>query len=323
MIPLEDITHARDVIANDALRTPLLKLNVPEAPAEIYLKLENLQPIGSFKIRGAANAIRQASAADRAHGVVTASAGNMAQGVAWVARSLGLSCTIVVPETAPQTKLDAIERLGGRYLKVPFEQWWKTIEDGRFPGLDGLFIHPVQDDRVIAGNGTIGLEIVDDLPAPDVVLTPWGGGGLSAGVASAIRARSANTKIYGVEPETAAPLGASFAAGSIQAVEYRPSFVDGAGGKTLLPKMWALGRTLLDGALSASLDEIAGAIRMLAERNRVIAEGAGACPVAVALSGRAGSGTIVCVVSGGNINACLPSRRPTPVRSLVRLRSSA
>ncbi len=303
MIPLEDITHARDVIANDALRTPLLKLNVPEAPAEIYLKLENLQPIGSFKIRGAANAIRQASAADRAHGVVTASAGNMAQGVAWVARSLGLSCTIVVPETAPQTKLDAIERLGGRYLKVPFEQWWKTIEDGRFPGLDGLFIHPVQDDRVIAGNGTIGLEIVDDLPAPDVVLTPWGGGGLSAGVASAIRARSANTKIYGVEPETAAPLGASFAAGSIQAVEYRPSFVDGAGGKTLLPKMWALGRTLLDGALSASLDEIAGAIRMLAERNRVIAEGAGACPVAVALSGRAGSGTIVCVVSGGNINA--------------------
>ncbi len=302
MVPLEEIRRAHEVIAGDAIRTPLIRLNTLDSPAEIYLKLENLQPIGSFKIRGATNAIRQASPDEIAPGVLTASAGNMAQGVAWAARSLGIPCTVIVPEHAPDTKLAAIERLGGKYIKVPFERWWKTIEDSSFPGVDGLFVHPVEDERVMAGNGTIGIEILEDLPDPDGVLIPWGGGGLSSGIASALRALAPRVKIYGVEPDTAAPLKASFAKGSIQSVDYQPSFVDGAGSKSLLPNMWPLGRELLDGSFTASLDQIASAIRLLAERNRVIAEGAGALAVAAALTGQAGSGKIVCVVSGGNID---------------------
>jgi threonine dehydratase len=302
MIPLEEIRRAREVIAADAIRTPLIRLNILDSPAEIYLKLENLQPIGSFKIRGATNAIRQASSDEIAPGVLTASAGNMAQGVAWAARSRGIPCTVIVPEHAPDTKLAAIERLGGKYIKVPFERWWKTIQDSSFPGVEGLFVHPVENERVMAGNGTIGIEILEDLPDPDVVLIPWGGGGLSTGIASALRALAPRVKIYGVEPNTAAPLKASFAKGSIQSVDYKPSFVDGAGSKSLLPNMWPLGRELLDGSFTASLDQIASAIRLMAERNRVIGEGAGALPVAAALTGQAGSGKIVCVVSGGNID---------------------
>lgn len=302
MIPLEEIERAREIISADALRTPLVRLHAHESPAEIYLKLENLQPIGSFKIRGATNAIRQASPDAVQKGVLTASAGNMAQGVAWGARALGVACTIIVPETAPQTKLAAIERLGGKFIKVPFERWWQTMEESSFPGLEGLFVHPVEDEKVMAGNGTIGLEIIEDLPNPDVVLIPWGGGGLSTGIASVLRRFAPGAKIYAVETETAAPLSASLLAGSIQTVDYQRSFVDGIGSKTLLPKMWPIARELLDGAFTASLDEIADAIRLLMERNRVVAEGAGACPVAVALSGKAGSGRIVCVVSGGNID---------------------
>ena len=302
MIPIEEIRRARKVISADSIRTPLVRLSVPDSPAEIYLKLENLQPIGSFKIRGASYAVRQASADEVSPGVITASAGNMAQGVAWVTRALGVSCTVIVPENAPETKLAAIERLDGKYIKVPFDRWWKTIEESYFPGVEGLFVHPVEDDRVMAGNGTIGLEILEDLPEPDVVLIPWGGGGLSTGIASVMRSLAPTVKVYGVEPETASPLKASFAKGSIQTVDFTRSFVDGAGGKTLLPKMWPLAQELLEGSLTATLDEIASAIRVLAERNRVIAEGAGALAVAAALSGRAGAGKIVCVVSGGNID---------------------
>ena len=226
MIPLDEIKRAREVIAQDALRTPLVRLNAPESPAEIYLKLENLQPIGSFKIRGASNAIRQAPPEEVAKGVWTASAGNMAQGVGWAARALGVPCTVVAPETAPRTKLDAIERLGGKTIKVPFERWWQTMEESSFPGLEGLFVHPVENEKVMAGNGTIGLEIVEDLPNPDVVLIPWGGGGLSTGIASVLRRLTPDTKIYAVEVETAAPVSASLAAGCIQAVDYERSFVE-------------------------------------------------------------------------------------------------
>ncbi len=302
MIPIEEIRRACDVISKDSIRTPLVRLNVADSPAEIFLKLENLQPIGSFKIRGASNAVRQASTDEVSRGVITASAGNMAQGVAWVARALGVSCTVIVPENAPETKLAAIERLDGQYIKVPFDRWWKTIQESSFPGVEGLFVHPVEDERVMAGNGTIGLELLDDLPDPDVILIPWGGGGLGTGIASALRSLAPTVKVYGVEPETASPLNASFAKGSIETVDFTPSFVDGAGGKTLLPKMWPLAQELLEGSLTASLGETASAIRVLAERNRVIAEGAGALAVAAALSGRAGTGKIVCVVSGGNID---------------------
>jgi len=284
------------------VRTPLVRLDAPESPAEIYLKLENLQPIGSFKIRGAANAIRQARPEELQAGVVTASAGNMAQGVAWAAREAGVPATIVVPEHAPATKLAAIDRLGGRVIKVPFEEWWQAIEQGRFEGADGLFLHPVQNDLVMAGNGTIGLELVDDLDEFDTVLIPWGGGGLTVGIASAVKALRPEVRIVPVEPETGAPLAASLAAGSPQGVDYRPSFVDGSGSRAILPRMWDAAQGLLDGSEVATLDETAGAVRLLAERARVVAEGAGALAAAVALSGRAGDGRIVCIVSGGNID---------------------
>jgi threonine dehydratase len=302
LIPFAEIRKARAVLEGVAVRTPLVRLDAPESDADIYLKLENLQPIGSFKIRGATNAIRSASPHEIAAGVVTASAGNMGQGVAWAAREAGVPCTVVVPDHAPQTKLAAIERLGGRTVKVPFEQWWEAIATSRAEGVEGLFVHPVESEAVMAGNGTIGLEILDDLPSPDAVLIPFGGGGLTVGIASAVKAFAPQTKIYPVEPETAAPLAASLAAGEPQEVEYRPSFVDGAGARTVLPKMWPLVREAVDGSLTVSLDETAAAVRMLAGRARVIAEGAGALGVAAALSGRAGSGKIVAVVSGGNID---------------------
>jgi len=285
------------------VRTPLVRLDAPETPSEIWLKLENLQPIGSFKLRGALNAIRRAAPEDLRAGVVTASAGNMAQGVAWAARELGLLCTVVVPDHAPQTKLAAIERLGGRVVKVPFERWWQAIEESCFEGAEGLFVHPVQDAGVMAGNGTIGLEILEDLPDPDAVLVPYGGGGLTSGIASALRQLRPETRIYAVEPETAAPLAASLAAGQPREIEYRPSFVDGAGGRSILPKMWPLVRGLVDGARTVSLDETAAAVRLLAERTRVVAEGAGALAVAAALAGRAEGRKLVCVVSGGNIDS--------------------
>ena len=280
-----------------------MRLQAPESQAEIWLKLECLQPIGSFKIRGAANAIRSQPAGALARGVLTTSAGNMAQGVAWAAREQGVPATIIAPDHAPQTKLDAIERLGGTVIKVPFDRWWQALEEGSYPGVEGLFVHPVMDDAVMAGNGTIGLELVEDLDEIDTVLVPWGGGGLTTGIASALRALSPRTRVLACEPETGAPLAASLAVGEPVEVDYTPSFVDGAGGKSLLPPMWDRARPLLAGAITLTLDETAAAVRLLAERTRVIAEGAGALSVAAAMSGRAGSGRIVCVVSGGNIDS--------------------
>ena len=302
-ISLDTIRAAQTRIKGVAIRTPLVRLNLDNAPADIYLKLENLQPIGSFKMRGASNAMAMVSADDLADGVYTASAGNMAQGVAWNARRLGISCHVVVPDHAPQTKLDAIKRLGGEIIKVSFNEWWQIIVTHHYAGLDGFFVHPFSDPAVMAGNGTIGLEIVEDLPDLDAIIIPYGGGGLSAGIASAIRALKPDTKIYACEVETAAPLAPSLATGELQEVEYTPSFVDGIGSESVLPDMWALVSQLLDGSLVMSLDEISAAIRLLLEHNRVLAEGAGASSVAAALSGKAGGGKVVCVVSGGNIDA--------------------
>ena len=301
MIELAEIEAARERIAGAAVRTPLLRLHV-EAPAEIYLKCENLQPVNSFKIRGATNAVMLAPAPEREKGLVTASAGNMAQGVAWTARELGVPATIAVPEHAPQAKLAAIERLGGRVLKLPYDDWWNAIVTSRVDGVEGLFVHPVQDPGVMAGNGTIGLEVLEDLPDPDAVVIPYGGGGLTAGIASAVKALRPDTKIFTAEPATAAALAAAFAAGQPTDVDYQPSFVDGSGSRRVLDTMWPLVSPLVDGALSIPVAEVAAAVRLLAERARVIAEGAGALALAGALSGRAGSGKVVCIVSGGNIN---------------------
>jgi threonine dehydratase len=300
---LDAIRAARARISGSALRTPLLRLNVDDAPAEIWLKLENLQPIGSFKLRGAGNAMGLLRREQLARGVYTASAGNMAQGVAWNARRLGVPCTVVVPDHAPQTKLAAIERLGATIVPLPFDDWWKVIVEHHHPGVEGVFIHPVSDSAVMAGNGTIGLEILEDLPDVTAVLVPYGGGGLSCGIASAIRATTPGVKVLGCEVETATPLTAALAAGQPTPVDYTASFVDGIGSRRVLEEMWPLVSQLLDGATVVSLAETAAAVKLMVERNRVVAEGAGATPVAAALAGKAGTGKIVCVVSGGNIDA--------------------
>ena len=301
-IALDAIQAARERLAGVALRTPLVRLNVDDAPAEIYLKLENLQPIGAFKLRGAGNAMLLADPATLVQGVWTASAGNMAQGVAWQARKLGLPCAVVVPDNAPEAKLAALTRLGARDLKAPFEEWFAILSTHHYPGMAGLFIHPVSDPAVMAGNGTIGLEILEDLPDVDAIVIPYGGGGLSSGIASAVRALKPGTRIYACEVETAAPLAPSLAAGAPQSVPRSASFVDGIGSSAVLAEMWPLVSRLLDGSLVMSVAEIAAAVRLLVERNHVVAEGAGATPVAAALAGKAGGGKVVCVVSGGNIN---------------------
>jgi threonine dehydratase len=302
VIELAAIEAARERIAGTAVRTPLVRLHVEDVPAEIYLKLESLQPINSFKIRGATNAIMLAPPGERAKGLVTASAGNMAQGVAWAARELGLPATIAVPEHAPQAKLTAIERLGGQVLKLPYDDWWQVIVNSRVDGVEGLFVHPVQDPGVMAGNGTIGLEILEDLPYPDAIVIPYGGGGLTSGIASAVKALRPATRIVTAEPQGGAALAAAFEAGHPVDVEYRPSFVDGSGSRRVLDSMWPLVSGLVDQALAIPVEDVAAAVRTLAERVRVIAEGAGALAPAAALSGRAGTGKVVCIVSGGNIN---------------------
>lgn len=302
MIELSEIEDARERIRGAAVRTPLVRLHAEGAPAEIYLKLETLQPINSFKVRGATNAIRMAAASERERGLVTASAGNMAQGVAWAARELGVPATIAVPEHAPEAKLAAIARLGGRVIKLPYDDWWNVIVTSRVDGIDGMFVHPVQDERVMAGNGTIGLEIIEDLPEPDAIVIPYGGGGLTVGIASAIRALRPQTKIYTAEPETGAALAAALKAGGPTDIDYRASFVDGAGSRRVLEPMWPLVAPLIDGAFAVPLADTAAAIRTIAERVRVIAEGAGALAAAAALAGRAGGGKVVCIVSGGNID---------------------
>lgn len=303
-VPLTAIEAAHRRISRVAQRTPLVKLEV-DAPSNIYLKLECLQPIGSFKIRGAANAMYSAEPSSLTRGVWTASAGNMAQGVAWCAREFGVPCTVVVPDHAPATKLRAIERLGGRVVKWPFADWWQLITrersaEGEF---EGLFVHPVSDANVIAGNGTIGLEILEDLPDVEAVVVPYGGGGLSSGIASAIKPQHSYCRVLASEVETAAPLAPSLAAGTPTTVKYTASFVDGIGGSSVLPAMWPLVSTLLDGSIVVGLRQVADAIRLLVERSRVVAEGAAGSAVAAALSGRAGKGSVVAVVSGGNIDS--------------------
>jgi len=275
-----------------------------DAPAEIWLKLENLQPIGSFKLRGAANAVLDAPADALTNGLVTTSMGNMAQGVAWMARELGIPATIVAPDYAPMSKLAAVERLGGTVVRVTHDAWWAAMMARHAEGVDGYFVHPVLDERVMAGNGTIGLELVEDLDEFDAVLVPWGGGGLTTGIASAVKALRPDAKIYACEPETAAPVAAAFASGGTPAkIEYMPSFVDGAGSGGLLPGMWENARELVTDAFSIALDDAAGAVRLLLERARVVAEGAAALPVAAAVAGRAGTSRVVCIVSGGNIDS--------------------
>jgi threonine dehydratase len=302
-ISLRLIEEARERIKGTVLRTPLVKLNVDDAPAEIFLKLENLQPTGSFKVRGASNAISLAGPEARKRGVYTCSAGNMAQALAWQARQNKIPCTVIVPDNAPETKLEAIRRFGATIIQASFDDVWKVVVTHRYAPLDGwVFIHPFADIRMMAGNGTAGLEVLEDLSDVDSVVIPFGGGGLSVGIASAIRAKSPKTRVYAVEPETAAPLSASFAAGLPQEINRIPSFVDGIGGESVLPEMWERAKDLLL-PLVVSLSEIAAAVKLLIERNRIVAEGAGAASVAAALTGKAGSGNVVCVVSGGNIDS--------------------
>ncbi len=303
-VPPSAIRAARARIAGVAIRSPLLRLDAPGAPTEVWVKLECLQPIGSFKIRGATNAMALAESARLARGVYTGSAGNMAQGVALAARRLGVRCRVIVPETAPRTKLDAIARLGGTAVPLPFDEWWAVLRDHGHPAEDGYFIHPVSDPAVIAGNGTVGLEIAGELPGVRAVVAPYGGGGLSCGIAAALREVAPGVPVFAAEVETAAPFSAALGAGRPVEVRHRPSFVDGIGSTGVLEEMWPLASTLLAGSVVVSIEEVCAAIRVLGGGARVVGEGAAGAAVAAALRGLpgVGEGPVVAVVSGGNID---------------------
>jgi threonine dehydratase len=306
VIALSAIRDAAGAVYNAAIRTPLIRVDLQTTagagPGELYLKLEALQPIGSFKIRGAYNVVRQLTPAELKDGVWTVSAGNAAQGVAFAARKAGARCSVMVMDTAPDTKIRAIERLGASIVRATYDECWKTVESHGSDRMTGHFVHPFDDDRFIAGNATAGLEILEDLPDVDAIVAPLGGGGLLAGISAAVRALKPATRVYAAEPETAAPLAASLAAGRpVYFDGWKASFVDGAGGKSVLSTMWPL-LAPLSGSIVVSLDEVARAMKLVAERARVIAEGAAGCAIAAALSGRAGTGKVVAVVSGGNID---------------------
>ena len=302
-ITLSEIREARKRIAGTIVRTPLVRIELgPDFP-DIRLKLENLQPINAYKLRGAANAVAMLSEAERKLGVWTISAGNAGQGVAYAARKAGVPSTVVAIETAPQAKLDRMRALGAKLITVPYEVAWQTLEARSYPGAEGTFIHPFDDDNFIAGHATMGLEILEDAPDTAAVIASIGGGGLITGVGSAIKALKPEVRIWGAEPETAAPAALSFAQGSpLVFKDWQPSFVDGAGGQSVFPRMWERMKPLVDGYLVVSLEETRHAMRLMAEKARVIAEGAGALPLAAALTGKAGQGPIVAIVSGGNID---------------------
>jgi threonine dehydratase len=302
-IEVSDVEKARERIRGKVVRTPLVRLN-SETKSEVYLKLECLQPTGSFKVRGAGNAIEQLTTDERAKGVYTCSAGNMAQALAWHAKREGIRCTVIVPDDAPQTKLENIRRYGADIVQMTWDEVWQVANKRLYPPLaDRTFIHPFADPRMIAGNGTAGLEILEDLPGVDSVIVPFGGGGLFTGIATSIKARKSSVRMFAAEVETAAPLSESLKAGRPVEIKRIPSFVDGIGGSNVAEDMWHHVKPLISGSIVVTLSEVAAAIKMLIERNRVVAEGAGGSSVAAALTGRAGDGKIVCVVSGGNIDA--------------------
>lgn len=308
---LGEIGAARERLGDLAVRTPLLRVAVPDSRfphAEFFLKLENLQPIGSFKIRGAGNAMRRLGAAALRDGVCTASAGNMAQGVAWCARELGVPCRVIAPDSAPAAKVGAIKALGAEVIAVPFADWWKVMETHDTRGVPGAFIHPVENNDVIAGNGTIAAEVMEDLPDVDVVVVPFGGGGLISGIGAGMRALRPACRVIAAEVETAAPLRASLDAGEARAIERIPSFVDGIGGASVLPAMWPLVRQVVADSVVVSLAGVEESIRLLVRHARVVAEGAGAASLAAAHHGEGMRGKVCCVVSGGNIDAAVLGR---------------
>ena len=302
-IELAEVQEARKRIGATVVRTPLIRLELgPDCP-DIRLKLENLQPINAYKLRGAANAVAMLSESEHKRGVWTISAGNAGQGVAYAARQASVPCTVVVIETAPKSKLERMRELGAKLIPVPYDVAWKALEKRSFPGAEGTFVHPFDDHNFIAGHGTMGLEILEDAPDAKAVIASIGGGGLITGVGSAIKALKPDVRVWGVEPETAAPAALSFEKGSPQVFEnFKQSFVDGAGGQSVFPRMWDRMKPVVDGYLVVSLDETKRAMRLMAEKARIISEGAGALPVAAALTGKVGKGPIVAIVSGGNID---------------------
>jgi threonine dehydratase len=302
-ITLEEIRSARERIAGIILRTPLVRLELGSGAPDIRLKLENLQPINAYKLRGAANAVAMLSDSERQRGVWTISAGNAGQGVAYAARAAGVPCSVVVIETAPESKKARMKALGANLIPVPYDRAWKALDERAYPGMNGTFVHPFDDHNFIAGHGTMGLEILEDAPDTAAIIGGIGGGGLIVGVAAAVKALKPDVKVFGAEPETAAPAALSFEKGSAEVFEtWQASFVDGAGGQSVFPRMWERMKGLIDGSFVVTLDETKRAMRLMAEKARIISEGAGALPLAAALTGKAGPGPVVCIVSGGNID---------------------
>ncbi len=302
-VALSDIEAARGRIAGTILRSPIIRLDLGPGGPDIRLKLENLQPTNAYKIRGAANAVAKLSDAERASGVWTISAGNAGQAVAYAARAAGIPCAVVAIETAPRTKLDRMRALGADIVPVSYEQAWKAAEAHAFEGMDGTFIHPFDNHDFIAGHGTMGLEILEDVPDVQTIIAAIGGGGLITGIGSAIKARRPDVRLLGAEPETAAPMALSLREGGPRRFsDWQASFVDGAGGQSVTQRMWDRMTPVVDGAVTVTLAQVREAMRLTAEKARVIAEGAGCLALAAALTGEAGQGPIVCIVSGGNID---------------------
>jgi threonine dehydratase len=314
-VPLDEIRGAAALIHGTALRSPLLSLEADNAAA-VHVKLENLQPLGSFKLRGAMNSVAALEPERMATGLSTASAGNMARAVAWLARRHGIPATALVPDSAPAAKVEPLRVLGAQVLPVPFQRWWQALEDGGHPELAGAFLHPCASRPMIAGDGTIGLELVEQLPDLAAVVVPFGGGGVSSGIACAVKALRPDVRVYAAEVEGAAPFAAALEAGRPVRIDRRASFVDGIGSATVLPAMWPLASSVLDGSIVVSLEQVQTAIRLLASRARVVAEGAGAAALAAALTGQAGNGPVVAVISGGNIDpgvfAAIVAEQPLP-----------
>ncbi|TQN31763.1 threonine dehydratase [Haloactinospora alba] len=303
LISLSDIDDAAVRIRHRAQRTPLLWY--PWAPPEspLWLKPESLQPVGAFKIRGAANALALLDENSRSLGVVTHSSGNHGQALAYAARAEGVRCVVVVPEGAPRVKTDAMRAFGAELVTVPPEQRLPTAE--KHTTEQGLtLIPPFDHPHVIAGQGTVGAEILQDLSDVDTVLVPVGGGGLASGVATAVKEQHPGTTVLGVEPELASDAAESLAAD--QLVSWPPELTgrtvaDGVR-VTLSELTFRHLRIRLDGIVTVTEDEIRSAVGTLARSARLVAEPSGAVAMAAFLSGKSPAGRTVAVVSGGNVD---------------------
>lgn len=299
---IEDVRAAADRLRGIAVHTPLVALHHFGAPSGIFLKPEIHQPITSFKIRGVFNAVSVLSPEQRARGLSTVSAGNTAQALAWVGRHFGVTSRSLMPDNAPKTKVEAVKRYGGTPVLVPTADVFRFLKEHQWEKEPFAFIHPWTCRDVMIGHGTMGLEIIADLPDVDSVYLPVGGGGLMGGVGSVIKALNPSVRLVAVEPEGCPALHESLRLGKPTSVECN-TICDGVAVPYITDEVFPLLRDLVDEVILVSEDAVRATIRRLALGNRMIVEGAGALSVAAALdTPEAKRGKTVCVVTGGSID---------------------